>query len=130
MLQSSCAVAEDPYGRRNETYRHLSKLLVPPPAHRRVHNGTQSFPLDADTVSIRIELEQHVLAPKDEEVGVLGDDAVDDAVEFQVRELSIGFVGCNDVRDVLRFERLGCMMRRASEDILVLDLDLFSGASP
>lgn len=47
-----------------------------------------------------------VFAAEDEEVGVFGYYALDNTLTFEVGELGVGFVGCDNIWDVLSFQSL------------------------
>lgn len=53
--------------------------------------------LDFNTVTIGVEFEQNSLTPKHKQVGVFRDDSIDQTFLFQVGELCIGFIRCNNI---------------------------------
>lgn len=48
----------------------------------------------------------NVLAAEDKEVGVFGNYPLNDTLAFEVGKLGVGFVGSDDVRDILGFQSL------------------------
>lgn len=53
-----------------------------------------------------VEFEKDVLAAEDEKVGILRQDPVDDIYTLEIGELGICFIRCDDIRNILSFERL------------------------
>ena len=60
-----------------------------------------------NATSFVVEFVEDRLAAKDEQIGVLGDDALDGSSALQIGQLSISFIGSNDVVDACRAEGLG-----------------------
>ena len=46
----------------------------------------------------------YCLAAENKQITIFSDYAIDDAVSLKIAELRIGFIGCNDVRDIFAFE--------------------------
>ena len=61
----------------------------------------KAIALDFNTVTIGIEFEQNSLAPKHKQVGVFRDDSIDQTFLFQLGQLCISFIRCNNVRYTL-----------------------------
>lgn len=74
--------------------------------HGQVANSCDIRPLNANAVAVLVHLEQDCLASEHEQIGVLGDDAVDVALLLEEAQLRVGLVRSNDVVDVLDLERL------------------------
>lgn len=72
-------------------YCHLSKLAVCPAREIVFAYPGEVFALDADTVALAIELEDDCTGAKDKQIGILGDEAVDETLAFEVSELRICF---------------------------------------
>jgi hypothetical protein len=103
--------------------------------HRQVADSGKSRTVDGDAGSILLKLEDDGLAPENEQVRVLGDDAVDIAFTLEVTELRVGFVWRNDIFDAFGLESLPVSydgMLKAYLDELVShlggDIDAFSVA--
>ena len=77
--------------------RHLTKFLVGPAGEIDLSTDAEILSSDFETSSVAIELEEDEFAAEDEEVGIFCDDSVDDAGSFEVGELWIRFVRCDDV---------------------------------
>lgn len=89
---------------------HLPKLCVGPSREIVLATPREVPPSHLVAVAVPIELEEDVLAAKDEEIRVLGDHPVHDALAFEVGKLGVGFIGRDEV---LRSERLAVGQGRA-----------------
>jgi hypothetical protein len=69
------------------------------------HQSEPIAPEQADP-AFGVHLEEDRPATVDEQVRVLGQDAVDEALAFEISELGIGLVGRDDVGDRLGSKRL------------------------
>lgn len=82
--------------------RHLPELDVRPSREVVLAAPRKVAPPHLVAVSVPVELEEHVLAAEDEEIRVLGDNTVYDAVAFEVRELGVSFVRRDEVLGAIR----------------------------
>lgn len=68
--------------------------------HRHFPDHRQLVRVDRHTLPVSFELEDDLLAPEDQQVGVLRDDTIDVALPLEETKLSIRLVGRDDVVDI------------------------------
>lgn len=90
---------------------HSSEVFICPTGERDFSTSTEVLAVDLDAVAILVEFCEQFLGAKDEKIRIVGDDAVNKTLSFEVNKLGVGFIGCNNVRDVEFLELLnegGC----------------------
>lgn len=85
---------------------HAPELEIAPPVHVQLADVTEPRAVDGDARPVLLQFEDDLLAAEDEQVRVLRNDAVDNALAFEIEELGIGLVWSDDVLDAFRTKSL------------------------